>query len=155
NAGQHTWGTEPAIPIAMDGRDVSCETMLSVYGTEQSVWIMYFHPNDGLSFDRIGADLSYAHNPLGASPQPDGHQNGFGSFAVSPDDHRIWAVWDGLIAATPLATAQGYWDGTQWTILPDTTHVGDSWGIAGSLYWDNGLAATRLDPNTFEIYVST
>jgi len=154
DTGQHTWRAEPPIAIDMDGRDVSCETVMGVYGTQNSVWLMYFHPNDGLSFDRISADSSYAHNPYGATPQPDAHLNGSGAFSVSPDDSRIWAIWDSLNAATPVQTAQGYWDGTQWLTFSDAL-VGDSWGIGSSLYWEDGVAATRLDTNTFEIYVST
>jgi hypothetical protein len=154
NAGAATWSLDQPIGIEMTGRDVSCETMMGVSGTDQSVWLMYFHPDDGLAFDRIGADGSYTHNAAGPSPQPDAHMNGMGAFSVSPDDRHVYAIWNALVAATPVATAQGYWDGSTWTTFADPI-VGDSWGIGGSMYWDEGVAATRLDTSTQEVYVST
>ncbi len=154
-ASDHTWSV--GSPITMVGQDgVTTPEAMCVYGTRNFVWFMYLDPTDGLSFDKVSATGVYTHAAI-ATPDAGADRNGWGVFTVAPDEIRVWACWNTIASGGPGVadrTRQGFWDGASWTTYTDS-QVGDSWGIGGTVQWDDGLVATRLDGGDLSISLAT
>ena len=125
-------------------------------GTQHFVWLMYLDPQDGLSIDRVDGSGTYRHAVV-PSPDPSPHRNGWGVLSVSEDETRLWAIWSTLSRQGPGVedrTMQGFFDGAAWTTFTDPL-AGDCWGMGGTLGWNEGVVATRVDEATFGIAIST
>ncbi len=150
-----TWSANA--PISMVGSDaLSSPEALSVYGTQNYVWFLYFDPVEGLSVDRVDAAGSYRHAVM-PSPDPLPHRNGWGVFSVASDETRLWVIWSSLArpgASPGPRTRQAFWNGKDWTTYADPT-AGDSWGMGGTLGWSEGVVATRLGESDSSLWLST
>jgi len=132
---------------------------MSVASGTSYAWLMYIDPLNGIRFGRIDSSGTYTEAST-ASPDTTQRRNGWGVFSVSPDDSKIWAIWDTFVDAlnggysggysaanTPIA-AEGYWDSTTSTwIVSKDPGANDSLGMAGISGWTNGTAAVLFRVN--------
>ena len=154
-------GTTTTIPTNVTpgpGQPYGAELMSVASGTSYA-WLMYIDPLNGIRFGRIDAGGTYTEAST-ASPDTTQRRNGWGVFSVSPDDSKIWAIWDTFVDAlnggysggysaanTPIA-AEGYWDSTTSTwIVSKDPGANDSLGMAGISGWTNGTAAVLFRVN--------
>ncbi len=150
-------GWSVGAPVQLVGSDArSSPELLAVVGTRGFVWVQYLHPAKGLSFDRVAADGTYTAAAV-PSPDPTPHRNGWAVFSVAEDERRIWTIWSTITGSSgDPQTRRGYWDGAKWTTFADAPpYVGDSWGMAGSCGWREGVVAVRLDGASYAIQLST
>jgi hypothetical protein len=157
------WSAGPTTAISTNvtagpGQPYGAELMSVASGTSFA-WLMYIDPLNGIRFGRIDSSGTY-NEATTASPDTTQRRNGWGVFSVSPDDSKIWAIWDTFVDAlnggysggysvanAPIA-AEGYWDSSTsaWTVLKDPG-ANDSLGMAGISGWTNGTAAVLFRVN--------
>ncbi len=120
--------------------------ILSVYGTQNYVWLLYIDAIDGVCIDRVSADGTWTHNAV-PSPEPRRTaQNGMGTFTVSDDETRIYLILSTMQAGpgTDDRLGQMYWDGSTWTRFEDPA-VGDRWGLGAITGWSEGVATASIN----------
>jgi len=137
--GSNGWTVNAPVVVATDNGSYM-PLLFNVQSGGNYVWLMYLHPNNGITFGRVDAVGTYATvtNPVAAK-----NHNGWGVFAVAPDDSKIWSIWNiSVVSGASPQTAQAYWNGTTWSIFNDVGVVtGDNSGMGGSCGWSNGVAA--------------
>jgi len=143
------WTLGSFTTIAMDNGSY-LPLLFSAQSGMGSVWLMFLHPTNGIVFGRMDASgFTPVTNPVTAK-----NHNGWGVFSVSPDDTKIWAIWNiCVVGGANSQTAQAYWNGSTWNIFSDSgISTGDNSGMGGVSGWSGGVAAilfrgTLLRPN--------
>lgn len=154
----HTWSVGTPMVIA-DKNNRQCPLLLCMSQTNSSVWIIYTHPDDGVSFDKISANGTYTHAAI-PSPDPRASLVAIGAASVSADDSRAYLVYSIAEYYTFPAVAnpwgqnnfvEAFWNGSKWTGFTDPGSSNKvlcfdkSWGLGGSIAWDNGIACLVTD----------
>lgn len=144
-SGPHTWGFDDPITFSANVNNPSPE-ILSVYGTENYVWLLYIDPIDGVCIDKVRADGVWIHNAV-PSPEPwRPAQNGMGTFTVSDDETRIYLILSTMQSndGKDNRLGQMYWDGSSWTRFEDPA-AGDRWGLGAITGWSEGVATASIN----------
>ena len=155
-----TWAVDPAqqavVIVTKDGVAAQPEWGYT-FSTQDSVWLAYFHPRNGIQIDRVMPDGSYSNRPDGSfsadpavgtgylpSPLRLARYNGMLVFSVSDDQRKAWIVWQSLnVNGTITEDHSAAFDGTSWIDYQDSYIVANSWG--GSVGFREGVVAMPGD----------
>lgn len=128
----------------------------SVASTPNYVWMMWYsNAAGGIVVDRIDGAGTVTTNAFGTIS---GGYLGWFSLSVDPiTENRAWLLgWVSVVSDLSTNTILiKYFNGSTWaTAGTETLSLGDPWGLAGSVGWDNGLSVLLIG-NAYVPYVAT
>ena len=117
---------------------------LYMCGTQNSAWLFYSDPSNGLHIDRWDSSGT-RHADAVTQPETTAGLWSYGVMACAQDDSRLWVIWNASSDLTTWHNKSGFWNGAAWKFTTDAAAEGDSWGLFGSAQWSEGLVAAWQD----------